>query len=83
MQSVVISATPNIAVQRACRLLGTQRMLAHRLKVSPTTVSNWVTGKAQVPKHRCIAIEQATGKMVTREQLRMDLAWHLLNDTDG
>ena len=45
-------------------------LLAKTLGVKPPTVSDWITGKKQVPLERCMPIETATGGEVTRRDLR-------------
>jgi DNA-binding transcriptional regulator YdaS (Cro superfamily) len=50
---------------------------ARRLGVPPALVSQWRTGVRRVPLERCVSIEQATEKAVTRKDLRPD-DWHLI-----
>jgi DNA-binding transcriptional regulator YdaS (Cro superfamily) len=45
------------------------------LGVTPTTVSEWRSGKRPVPIERCVDIERITGGVVTRQHLRPD-DWH-------
>lgn len=45
-------------------------LLASQLGVSQPTVSDWCTGKKQVPEKRCVAIERATNGAVSRRDLR-------------
>ena len=45
-------------------------LLAKTLGVKPPTVSDWITGKKQVPLERCTPIETATNGAVTRRDLR-------------
>jgi DNA-binding transcriptional regulator YdaS (Cro superfamily) len=51
--------------------------LAGRIGVTPAFVSHWRTGLRPIPLERCAAIEQATGGLVTRQELRPD-DWHLI-----
>lgn len=60
-------------IQQAVSVAGNQRILADLLKVNPTLVSQWVTGRRPVAAQQCIAIEEATGGKVTRYQLRPDV----------
>ena len=43
----------------------------------PSAVTNWAIKKNPVPIIRCVEIEELTGGMVTRKQLRPD-DWHLI-----
>ena len=52
--------------------------LAAALNVSPQVVSNW--RERGVPAERCPAIEAATGGLVRCEDLRPDVAWHVLRE---
>lgn len=49
--------------------------LARRLGVTPTSVSEWKTGRKTPDPERCVAIEQITNGEVTRIDLRPD-DWH-------
>lgn len=64
------------AVQRAAKLLGSQRALAVALGVAPVNVSQWVnptTAKGRpVPPKQCVRIEALTDGTVTRRDLRPD-----------
>jgi len=51
---------------------GRSLWLANALGVTPPVVSDWCTGKKQVPLERCVAIERATGGEVSRRDLRPD-----------
>ena len=48
--------------------------LAKALGVQPPSVSDWITGKKQVPLEQCVPIERFTGKEVTCEEMRPDKA---------
>jgi hypothetical protein len=48
--------------------------LARALGVQPPSVSDWITGKKQVPLEQCIPIERFTAKVVTCEEMRPDKA---------
>ncbi|WP_020163770.1 transcriptional regulator [Methyloversatilis discipulorum] len=50
--------------------------LAAKLEVTPSFISQIVTGRKPVPAERCSEIERATGGAVTCEELRPDLADH-------
>jgi DNA-binding transcriptional regulator YdaS (Cro superfamily) len=52
--------------------------LAERLGFSPVLLSQWGTGKRQVPAEHCPAIERATGGAVRCEDLRPDVEWSVL-----
>lgn len=51
---------------------GRSLWLAGALGITPPVVSDWCTGKKQVPVERCAAIERATQGAVTRRDLRPD-----------
>ena len=70
----------------ACNCVGSQSALAVLLKVSPPTVNQWVKGSRPVPIEHCTAIEQATGGVVKRWDLRPDdwhRIWPELSGTEG
>lgn len=49
-----------------------QAHLARLIKESPSFVNQWVSGHRPVPISKCVLIEQATGGVVTRKDLRPD-----------
>ena len=53
---------------------GAVTALAEKIRVKHSTVSRWATGSRTVPVERILEIERATGGMVTRKELRPDLA---------
>ncbi len=44
--------------------------LAKDIGAHPPDVSRWVSGERPVPLERCVAIERATNKAVTRKDLK-------------
>lgn len=52
--------------------------LARGLLVSPPMVSDYASGKKQIPAERCPTIERLTERAVTCEELRPDVEWHVL-----
>lgn len=52
--------------------------LAGGLLVSPPMVSDYASGKKQIPAERCPTIERLTECAVTCEELRPDVEWHVL-----
>jgi len=52
--------------------------LAGGLLVSPPMVSDYASGKKQIPAERCPTIERLTERAVTCEELRPDVEWHVL-----
>lgn len=46
--------------------------LARAINVGQSVVSNWRSRGTVVPAEHCAAIENATGKVVTRQDLRPD-----------
>lgn len=59
--------------QRAVSIVGNQRKMAEKLKVSTAFVNHMVNGKKPVPATMCIAIENICQGMVTRYDLRPDV----------
>lgn len=53
---------------------GRTSRLAQDLGVSPVLISQWSNGVRPVPVERCVPIERATGRAVTCEELRPDMA---------
>lgn len=51
----------------------TQTALAKSLSVSKGLVSQWVGGKTSITATRAKQIEEATGGLVTRHELRPDI----------
>lgn len=62
----------NHAVAQAARVAEGQAQLARLLKVAPSTVNQWISGKRPVPIERCVAIERLTRGVVARQDLRPD-----------
>lgn len=54
---------------------GRAAALAADLGVSPSYLSQMVSGKAPISPERCVEIEQKTGGAVTRKHLKPD-DWH-------
>ena len=50
----------------------TAAALARKLNITPVLISQWKSGSRLVPIERCLDIERATGKQVTRKDLRSD-----------
>lgn len=70
----------NLAIRRACDLTGGIASLARSIGVSAPTVHQWITGARPIPVSRCIDIESITSAQVTCEQLRPDVAWHVVRE---
>ena len=51
----------------------TQSDLAKKLGVSQGLVHQWLSGKTRITAERCIEIEEVTGGLVNRQELRPDL----------
>lgn len=51
---------------------GRAHRLARSLKITPPVVSDWCTGKKQIPIEQCVPIERFTNQEVTCEELRPD-----------
>ena len=52
--------------------MGSQAELARTLGVSCGTVNQWVKGSRPIPANRAVAIERATGGLVTRQEMFPD-----------
>lgn len=65
--------TPHpVSVAASC-LEGGITALARALDVTPSTVSQWISGHRPVPHKRCWEIEEVTGGKVSRFDLRPDI----------
>lgn len=64
-------------IRTACEMFGGVRGFAKAINIAPSAVTNWAIKKNPVPIIRCVEIEELTGGMVTRKQLRPD-DWHLI-----
>ncbi len=60
-------------IKAAIEKLGSQKALADALSVSPSFVSQCLTGHRKMPVDHCRRIEELTGGLVTREHLRPDI----------
>ncbi|MGV7210473.1 transcriptional regulator [Oxalobacteraceae bacterium A2-2] len=49
---------------------GAQRALAEQLEITPVLISQWANGVRPIPPERCVEIELATGRQVTRIDMR-------------
>ena len=63
---------PNPSIQKAAQAVGGQSALANICGVSPQAVSQWMRGLRPVPIERCVLIERATSRIVSRRDLRPD-----------
>ena len=61
------------ALEKAIKYVGSQEALAKRINSNQQTISWWLNKSGKVPAEKAIAIETATDKTVTRQQLRPDL----------
>lgn len=69
---------PAHAIDKAAQILGTSvGKLAAKLRVTKAAASQWKTPGRKVPVRHCVAIEQMTNGLVTRQELRPD-DWHLI-----
>lgn len=69
------------AIQRACRLVGSQADMARALHVSPSMVNQLVKGARPIPAEYCPTIERKTCGKVRCEDLRPDVDWAYLRNS--
>jgi DNA-binding transcriptional regulator YdaS (Cro superfamily) len=60
-------------IERAAEIVGGRSVLAARISVSSSFISQMITGTRPIPPKLCRAIEVATEGRVTREELRPDI----------
>jgi DNA-binding transcriptional regulator YdaS (Cro superfamily) len=65
-------------IERAARILGSERELAKRLGVTKGAVNQWKLEGRRVPADHCPEIEYLTQGRVRCEQLRPDIRWAVL-----
>lgn len=70
------------AIRNAVDILGSQANLARVLSVTPAMVNQWLRGSRQVAAERCPAIEKATAGAVRCEDLRPDVDWAYLRNSN-
>lgn len=61
---------------------GALTLLAKEIGAHLPDVSRWVSGDRPIPSDRCPAMELATNGSVTCEELRPDICWHRVPDTE-
>ncbi|ALA26587.1 hypothetical protein AVI51_16965 (plasmid) [Piscirickettsia salmonis] len=61
------------AIEKAIRLAGGISTLANELSVTNTTIYNWRKKPESIPPERAKQIEDFSGGLVTRTELRPDL----------
>ena len=60
---------------------GAVNQLARDLKVSQPVISNWKNKKAPIPLERCLSIEKLTNGVVRCEELRPDIDWAAIRNS--
>ena len=60
------------ALQKSIEILGSQRLLAESIGVSPQTIWAWIDRGSLIPPEKCVLIERVTDRAVTRQDLRPD-----------
>jgi DNA-binding transcriptional regulator YdaS (Cro superfamily) len=68
------------ALEHAIEIVGSQTALAKNLGVAQAHVWHWL--HSRVPADRCPAIERATHGAVRCEDLRPDVDWAVLRNSD-
>lgn len=71
------------SILKACEIAGGQAALARLVDVHPSMVHQWIKGYKRVPAERCPAIERATDRAVTCEEIRPDVDWAYLRNTQA
>ena len=70
------------AVKHAIDVMGSGAALAKALCVHPSLPSQWLSGHRPIPAERCPAIERATNGAVRCEDLRPDVDWAYLRNSN-
>ena len=65
------------SVQKACKVVGGQRVLATALGISDSQVNQWVKGRRSIPVKYCQSIVELTEGHVSVQDLR-PYDWHLV-----
>lgn len=60
-------------IKVAIQALGSQKVLADALSVSPSFISQCISGHRKLPVDHCKKIEELTNGAVTKAQLRPDI----------
>lgn len=68
------------SLEHAIQIVGSQTALAKQLGVAQGHVWHWT--KSKVPAEHCPSIERATGGVVRCEDLRPDVDWSVLRNSD-
>lgn len=69
-------------LEKAIDTFGSQSELAKQIGVAPQVVNNWLRRK-NVPAEHCPSIEKATGGAVRCEELRPDVDWAYLRNSQS
>lgn len=70
------------SVKQAIAALGSGSALAKALGVHPSLPSQWLSGHRPIPADRCPAIERATNGLVRCEDLRPDVDWAYIRNSN-
>ena len=57
-------------LDKSIEISGSITLLASRIGVVPSTISNWRARGCKIPPEHCVSIEQITDGVVTRKELR-------------
>lgn len=68
-------------IEKVFELVGGQSGLAKHFGIRPWAVAKW--RKSGVPAERCLEIERITEGKVTCEELRPDVNWGVLRNSNG
>ncbi|TYG33332.1 helix-turn-helix domain-containing protein [Lonepinella koalarum] len=68
-------------LQKVFHIVGSRAALARHFGILPWAVTKWE--KVQVPAERCPDIEKLTDGQVTCEELRPDINWSVLRNSQN
>lgn len=66
------------ALNKACKIMGSQAALAKALEITSANISQWRKSISGVPAHHCPQIEKLTG--IKAELLNSSVNWKLIRD---
>lgn len=70
------------ALEKVCEIVGGQSRLAALLRIKPPTVNQWIKLVKQIPAKRCPEIEKLVSSKVLSEELRPDVDWSYIRNSE-